>query len=197
MHADPCSSRRHDLRHFLERQARHVIKEHAELRFLIYKLKIHVRELSRTRDEHRDEPLFFALFIFPVVLQHAHPGDIVEHLLKALLIFDTGALFDLGKCPRLADPAEAQAQFCLLLGQKPRQHPVLRLVLCDRFKAKLVGDPVRDHFAEFCINRLKFMVFDPFRIISVRVVVKPFFTLRIQIVDSLHIFLLSSLAHNR
>ena len=87
MHADTGTSGRHHWRHFFQRQSGHVFKKVCNNRMFLGLFLIHHHEFRTSGHEHRKYILFMAVFIFPVVLDHADDRHLVQELLYPFFIF--------------------------------------------------------------------------------------------------------------
>ena len=146
VHADAGASGRHHGGDLLQRQHGHALKERRHLRVLIDLASAHVQELGAAGHEQRQDIALLvggvlAVQIFPVVLDDAQPGHIIQQLLQRLALH-LRQLHQLLNGLGLAD-AHFQRHVHHLVGHHAVQTPVLRVV-----HGGLQADAVGDHAAQ-------------------------------------------------
>ncbi len=146
VHTDARASGGHHRRDLLQGQHGHALKERRHLRVLVDLAPPHIQKLGAAGNEQgQDVPLLMvrvlAVQIFPVVLDDAQPGHLVQQLLQ-------GGLLHLRQLHQLRDglglaDAHFQGHVHHLVGHHAVQTPVFRVV-----HRGLQPDPVGDHGAQ-------------------------------------------------
>ena len=149
VHPDARPAGGHHGGDFLQGQESHALKEGGHLGVLVDLGAAHIEKLRASGDEHRqDIPLLMvgvlAVQVLPVVLDEADEAHLVQHLLQ-LVRLHAGELLNLLEGLGLAH-LHLHGHVGHLVGDKPRQPPVLRVLPGDA--VELGGHPVGDHPAQ-------------------------------------------------
>ena len=149
VHPDARPAGGHHGGDFLQGQESHALKEGGHLGVLVDLGAAHIEKLRASGDEHRqDIPLLMvgvlAVQVLPVVLDEADEAHLVQHLLQPVRLH-AGELLNLLEGLGLAH-LHLHGYVGHLIGDKPRQPPVLRVLPGDAME--LGGHPVGNHPAQ-------------------------------------------------
>ena len=146
MHADAGASGRHHGGDLFQGQEGHPLEEGRHLGMLVHLAAAHIEELRAAGDELGQHIALFvvgvlSVQVFPVILDQAHPGHLVQQLLQRFPL-QLGQLHQLPDGLGLADP-HLQGHVRHFVADQVRQAPVFRVVALDALE--LGGHPVGDH----------------------------------------------------
>ena len=126
MHSDSGTALRNHRSNFRKRLKTHSLKEFSELRVRFKLLLIHVCEFRASRNEHRQNVLFFAFRVFPVVFNKTGHRHVHKELFEIFFVLSC-SLCNLRERNWLSH-VHLERNFCHFVGYDFVQSPVFRVI---------------------------------------------------------------------